>query len=118
VPTTGGGLSAAPLGGSLANRKATMKLHIVSEGTGRTTKIFTESGEDISRYVHSVKIEINAHDVAIATVEMVNLAIDISALAKFRTTKRAANGYHRLLAWASEFKNNLLGLLYDIIRRR
>lgn len=62
-----------------------MKLKIVSpDGLSKTTRVYTENGEDISRYVSSIKIEINpASGFVKADVELIGLSVDVATYAAF-----------------------------------
>lgn len=58
-----------------------MKIRIVSEGTGKTTKVFTNSGEDISSKIVDLQLSVRAGGLTVATLTMVDVETDITAYA-------------------------------------
>jgi len=70
------------------------KLHIISDGTDRTTRIFTENGEDISKYVHSLIVRMDRGAANVAQIEFVNFSVDIWT--KFTPSGRYA---HLIQSW-------------------
>lgn len=86
-----------------------MKLHITSDGSGKTTKVTTANGEDISRYIRVLTIRIEAGAFNKAQVEIDGEFADFSVdtLAEFvphkkawsRLTERFANFVSRVRSY-------------------
>lgn len=56
-----------------------MKVHITSDGTARGTKIITPDGIDLSKYASRIDICIKAGKLAVATIEIPNVTVDVLA---------------------------------------
>ena len=54
-------------------------MKIVSNGTAKKTRVFTDGGEDISHNIRRINIDIQAGGLVVATAELINVEIDIDA---------------------------------------
>jgi hypothetical protein len=56
-----------------------MKVKIVSNGTAKTTHVYTDSGEDISHNIRKLDINIQAGGLVVVVAEFFNVDIDSDA---------------------------------------
>jgi hypothetical protein len=56
-----------------------MKVRIVSEGSAKKTRVFTESGEDITSKIKSISISIQPGRYVVAELEMFGVEVDVIA---------------------------------------